>query len=113
MTVDQQREYAKSIYQSQGGEHRVGTPLLLFAVWFEYPVFIKYQCSDGRGRQESDRLTRNHTLGPTVKEKIGSREKLVLSFASMRIVPRVLAMVHTNSTLNLTWGLRCRFSASR
>jgi hypothetical protein len=42
-------------------------------------------------------------------------EKPKLSFASRRIIPRVLAMPHTYSALNLAWGprvLRCRFSAS-
>jgi len=42
MTVDQEHECAKSIHQpqSRGGEDRVGTPLPLFAIWPECPVFI-------------------------------------------------------------------------
>jgi len=108
MAVDQQHEYAKSIYQSQGGEDRVGTPLLLFAVWPECSSNINVQTAGVR--QGSDRLTRSVQQQ---RRKIGSREKLELPFASRRIVPRVLVTLHTYSALNLAWGqraLRCRFS---
>jgi hypothetical protein len=48
MTVDQEHEYAKSIYQSQVGEDRVGTPPLLFAVWFGWRASIKRVLMFGR-----------------------------------------------------------------
>lgn len=99
MAVDQQHEYAKSIYQSQGGGDRVGTPLPLFAVWPECSSNINVRTAGVR--QGSDRLTRSVQQQ---RRKIGSCEKLELSFASRQIVPRVLVMLHTYSALNLVWG---------